>query len=229
MGFHLRVFSGNLKNGAADPDAFADLVQSCGADIVAVQELGHDQADALSRVFSHGRLDPSHDYTGMGIALRNPASLDRIALPYRDARIARLAPEHWPGLHRPLEIVNVHIASPFTRRGLGAFSLRRAQIQTLCAYLDATAQRTRIAIGDFNATPAWPAYRAIRARLEDLATRSARQRRERPARTWTGWAGGLRLLRIDHCFGHAVAVNGFEVVAIRGSDHCGIVVDLSIE
>jgi hypothetical protein len=31
MGFHLRVFSGNLKNGAADPDAFADLVQSYGA------------------------------------------------------------------------------------------------------------------------------------------------------------------------------------------------------
>jgi endonuclease/exonuclease/phosphatase family metal-dependent hydrolase len=229
MGFHLRVFSGNLKNGAADPDAFADLVQSYGADIVAVQELGHDQADALNRVFPHGRLEPSHDYTGMGIALRNPGSLDRVTLAYRDARIARIDPEHWPDLHRPLEIVNVHIASPTIGYGLSGILRRRAQIRQLCGYLDATAGRTRIALGDFNATPTWPAYRAIRARLEDLAVSYARQRHERPARTWTRWVGGTPLFRIDHCFGHGVAVNGFEVVAIQGSDHSGIVADLSVK
>ena len=34
------------------------------------------------------------------------------------------------------------------------------------------------------------------------------------------------LLRIDHCFGSGVRVDDFQVVAIRGSDHSGLVVDL---
>ena len=216
-------------NGRADPEAFADLVRSSGADVVAVQELSPEQARALGRVFPHGRLEPARDFTGMGIAVRFPAELDRVPLAYRDARVVRLDPAHWPALTGVLEIVNVHIASPtWGEQGWARFAHRRAQSRGLLHYLDQTPGRTRAVLGDFNATPGWPLYRSLAERLEDLALSHARSRGAKPARTWARWVGGPPLLRIDHCFGNGLRVDDFQVVAIRGSDHSGLVVDLSI-
>ena len=229
MGSHLRGFSGNLKNGEADPEAFVDLLEACKADVVAVQELAPNQAEALGRTFPHGRLEPSCDHMGMGLVLRHPAEFDRVPLGYRDARVARLECEHWPALTRPLEIVNVHIASPTAGPGFAPFPIRRVQTRVLCDYLDRTRGVIRAVLGDFNATPAWPVYQNLAKRLEDLAVTHARIRSTRPARTWARWIGGPRLFRIDHCFGHGVAVDDFSVVEIRGSDHSGLVVDLSID
>jgi endonuclease/exonuclease/phosphatase family metal-dependent hydrolase len=230
MGSHLRAFSGNLMNGRADPEAFADLVRHSGADVIVVQELSPEQARALGRVFSHGRLEPARDFTGMGIAVRHPVEFDRVPLVCRDARIARLDPADWPALTGALEIVNVHIASPTLRmRDWSRLARRRAQTRGLLEYLDRTRGQTRAVLGDFNATPAWPLYRTVAGRLEDLALTHAQSRGAKPARTWARWVGGPPLLRIDHCFGCGVRVDDFQVVAIRGSDHSGLVVDLSIE
>ncbi len=230
MGAHLRVFSGNLMNGRADPAAFAALARECGADVVAVQELSPEQADALGGAFAHARLEPARDFTGMGIATRYPAEFDRVPLAFRDARIARLSPEHWPALPRALEIANVHIASPtWGLRVWSRLALRRAQSRGMLEYLDRTPGRTRVLLGDFNATPAWPLYRMVAQRLDDLALAHARSRGARPARTWSRWVGGPPMLRIDHAFGCGVRVDDFRVVAIRGSDHSGLVVDLSVE
>jgi len=230
MGPQLRVFSGNLMNGRADPAAFAELVRNLAADVVAVQELAPAQADALGGVLAHGRLEPALDFKGMGIVTRYPAEFDRVPLAFRDARIARLAPEHWPALRARLEIANAHIASPtWGLRVWSRLALRRAQSRGLFEYLDRSPRRTRVLVGDFNATPAWPLYRMVARRLEDLALTHARRRGARPARTWSRWVGGPPLLRIDHAFGRGVRVDDCQVVAIRGSDHSGLVVDLSIE
>jgi endonuclease/exonuclease/phosphatase (EEP) superfamily protein YafD len=228
MGSQLRVLSANLKNGQADPQAFVELVQAWQADVVVVQELAPTQADALARVLPHGRLEPSSDYLGMGILLRRPAALDRVALVHRDARTARLDPSVWPELDRVLEIVNVHIQSPISRILPVRLLRRHRQIRGLCEYLD-TSAGPRVVLGDFNATPAWPVYWQVAQRLEDLARVQAHTRATRPARTWSPRIGGVPLLRIDHCFGQGVAVDEFEVVEIRGSDHRGLVVDLSLE
>jgi endonuclease/exonuclease/phosphatase family metal-dependent hydrolase len=230
MGPHLRIFSGNLMNGGADPEAFADRVRHSDADVVVVQELAHEQARALGGLFSHGRLEPARDFTGMGIAARRPVELDRVPLACRDARVARLDPAHWPALTGALEIVNVHIASPtWYRHGWSRLAHRRAQLRGLLEYLDRTRRRARAVLGDFNATPAWPLYRAVAERLEDLALTHARSRGAKPAKTWTCWVGAPPLLRIDHCFGSGVRVDDFRVVAIPGSDHSGLVVDLCVE
>jgi len=230
MGSHLRVFSGNLMNGRADPEAFADLVRHSDADVVAVQELSPEQARALDRVLPHGRLEPARNFNGMGIAVRHPAKFDRVPLAGRDARIARLDPADWPALTGALEIVNVHIAAPtWCMNDWFRILRRRVQIRGLLEYLDRTPGQTRAVLGDFNATPAWPVYRVVAKRLEDLALTHARSRGAKPARTWARWIGGPPLLRIDHCFGCGVRVDDFQVVAIRGSDHSGLVVDLSVE
>jgi endonuclease/exonuclease/phosphatase family metal-dependent hydrolase len=217
-------------NGGADPEAFADLVRHSNADVVVVQEISPDQAHALGRVFPHGRLEPARDFTGMGIIVRHPAEFDRLPLACRDARIARLDPAHWPALTVALEIVNVHIASPtWGRHPWSQFAYRRAQGRGLLQYLDRTPEQARAVLGDFNATPAWPLYRVIAGRLEDLALTHARSRGAKAARTWARRVGGVPLFRIDHCFGSGVRVDDFQVVAIRGSDHSGLVVDLSAE
>jgi endonuclease/exonuclease/phosphatase family metal-dependent hydrolase len=230
MGSHLRIFSGNLMNGRADPEAFADLVRSSGADVVVVQEVSPEQALALGSVLPHAHFEPARDFTGMGIAARHPAEFDRVALAYRDARIARLDPAHWPALTGGLEIVNVHMASPaFGIQARARFSHRRDQCRGLLQYLDGTPERARAVLGDFNATPWWPLYKGVAGRLEDLALSYARSRAAKPARTWARWVGGPPLLRIDHCFASGLRVDDFQVVAIRGSDHSGLVVDLSVD
>ena len=110
MGAHLRLFTANLLNGGADPDRFADLLQREQIDVVCLQELSHDQADAVAEVLPYGELMPSDDFVGMGIALRRPAVLEVIPMVYRRAHVATLSPEHWPELPKPVEVIDVHFA-----------------------------------------------------------------------------------------------------------------------
>ena len=46
--FGFRLLTANLANGAADPGAFADLVEAAEPDVVLVQELAPEQAEALA-------------------------------------------------------------------------------------------------------------------------------------------------------------------------------------
>ena len=227
MGSQLRVITANLLNGAADPDALADLVRETQADVVAVQELGFDQAEALSAVLPHGRLDPAEDYTGMGISLRNPAlDLFRVSLPYRDARVAKLDPADWPNLDRPIEIVNMHFAAPTAKPMWKQPILRHGQLRGLLDHIEASPQENRILVGDFNATPIWPVYRRVVAHIDDLVAKHCRGVGTRPKRTWPTWSP-IQLLRIDHCFGHGVELQAVQVVQPKGSDHCALVLDLA--
>src|SRR5262245_58903615 len=108
----LRVLSANLRRGLADAEAFAALAYELGANVVAVQELGPRQAERLGARFPHGKLEPTPEGTGLGIALRHPGEVARLPLPARDARVARLAAGDWPGLSQEVEVLNVHLANP---------------------------------------------------------------------------------------------------------------------
>ena len=229
MGGHVRILTGNLCNGAADERELAELVRSTGVDLVAVQELGHAQAEALAEVLPYGRLEPASDYTGMGIALRRPASLARVPLVYRDARVAQLDPEAWPELPRPIEIINVHIASPLILPIWSQPVRRHRQVSGVLDYIGLTPERSRAVVGDFNATPMWPVYWRMAARLRDLALAHARERKTRPRRTWPRWRGGVRFLRIDHCFAQGLTAHDLQVVELPGSDHFGLLIDLAVD
>lgn len=229
MGTHLRLFSGNLLNGGADPQALANLVRDNQIDVAAIQEMDHQQAEALSLVLPYGELEPATDFTGMGIALRRPAEIDRVSLVHRDARIARLSPEDWPELDRPIEVMSIHITAPHSLPFWKQLARRRAQMRGLLDYLQASPDRPRAVVGDFNASPIWPVYRRMAEVLEDLALTHAHRTGTRPAATWPARGRiGRCLLRIDHCFGHAVEVQDLQVIEIPGSDHDGLLIDLSV-
>jgi endonuclease/exonuclease/phosphatase family metal-dependent hydrolase len=229
MGSRLRILSANLLNGRADPEALCDLVRSLNVDVAGFQELAPEQAEAISDVLPFGALYPARDYHGMGIALRRPASLDRVRLPLRDALIARLSSGAWSGLSRPLDIVNVHVTAPQVWPFWRTWSERRGQLRGLLAHLDTLPEARITMIGDFNATPNWPLYRRLVSRIADAAHLDAKRRGVRPVRTWGPYPTGPRLFRIDHAFVRRTEVENLRVVRVPGSDHSAVVVDVGSE
>ena len=227
MGSRLRLISANLLNGGAAAQAFADLVTALGADVVAVQEIGPEQAAALTRALPYGSVQPARDHTGMGIALRHPGTMRCVPLGNGHASIAVLDPAHWPGAPAAIEVINVHISAPHLRPFWRTVRRRRDQLRRLSEYLDAVPRHARVLLGDLNATPLWPLYRRLASRLSDAAIEAARRRGVRSAPTWGPWPGGPRLARIDHALVHGVLVEDFQVVRIDGSDHSAIVLDVS--
>ncbi len=227
MGNSIRVFSGNLWWGKADPDGLIDLIRRHAVDVFAAQELGFETADAISSELPFGRLEPSRTSLGMGIALRRPARYSQIPLRHRPARRVVLEPAEWEGLSRPLDLVNVHIQAPHTVRPFPSLFVRRRQMDGLEQFFAENPSNARAVVGDYNATPIWPVYRRMALLFSDGAIQSA-QRDGRPvARTWGPTADSPRLLRIDHAMVRGLEVENFQVVDIPGSDHSGIVFDCS--
>lgn len=218
----LRVVSANLRNGHADPDAFAALVVALEADVVAVQELAPPQARALERVLPFGHLDPSSSVRGMGVALRHPGRVWRLPLPYRGAYIADVP----AGEAGAVEIINVHIIAPQVGPPWRALAIRRGQLRGLLDHLEATPGRPRGLVGDLNATPLWGVYRRLTRRLSDAALAVSRRDGRRPRATWGPGPGTPRLLRIDHVLTEAIEILDVQVVPIDGGDHSALVVDL---
>ncbi len=229
MGSRIRILSANLLNGGADPEALCELTRSLNVDVAAFQELAPEQAEAISDVLPFGALYPARDYLGMGIALRRPASQDRVRLPLRDALVARLCPDSWPGLSRPLDVVNVHVTAPQVWPPWRTWSQRRGQLRGLMDHLDDQTEQRIALIGDFNATPHWPLYRGLASRIADAALLDAQRRGTRPSRTWGPWPSAPRLLRIDHVFVRQTEVEALRVVRIHGTDHSAVVVDVGTE
>ena len=223
----LRVLSANLWHGRADAVALAALVRALDVAVVAVQELGPRQAEVLARLLPHGKLEPTPDGKGLGIALRHPGEVERLALPQRDAHVARLGAESWPGLGRNVEIVNAHLANPVFNVP-AAWSWRRGQVAGLAAYLSSAEPCPRALVGDLNSTPRWPAYRRLAAELDDAAVLAAARSGRAPAPTWGPHPRAPRLLRIDHVLISAFDVLDFQVVRVAGSDHSAVLVDLAV-
>jgi endonuclease/exonuclease/phosphatase (EEP) superfamily protein YafD len=220
----LRLVSANLGNGAAEADAFADLMEHLQPDVAAVQEITPLQARALAGVLPYGGLAPSWHFAGMGIALRNPGRVRPLSLGYRNAWIAEVASAEG----RSVEVINVHIRAPHLRPIGRTIHLRRQQLRAIEAYLDGASDGPRAVVGDLNSTPRWPLYRRLARKLTDAAVVRASRNGGRPESTWSPSPGIPPLLRIDHIFVGGLEVDDFRVVPIKGSDHCVVVADVRI-
>lgn len=224
----LRVLSANLWNGRANAEAFAELVRAFDVDVVAAQELGPAQAEALRRHLPHGRLEPADDYSGMGIAGRVPLDVRRIALPTRDARVADLVLRGGDGAPVAVELLNLHVEAPHQRPAWRTVARRRGQWRGLERHLNADPHRPRLVVGDFNSTPLWPFYRRVTIHLRDAALIHADRAGAPVRRTWGPWPGSVRLLRIDHAFVHRLEVLDFRILDIPDGDHSAVLVEVAV-
>ena len=224
----LRIFSANLLHGAADIEALLDSLRTLRVDIAAFQESTRPHAEAIASVLPHGGLGPCGDRS-LALALKHPAEISPVTQAGRNAEFARLDPEHWPGVHSPIEIITTHIRAPHLWPPWRTFPQRRVQVNGLAAHIDATPTQPRLLIGDLNATPGWPAYRRLSGLLEDAAQQVASRNQRQPEATWSPRLSGSRLLRIDHALVGGLAVHDFSVVPVAGSDHAGILIEVSLD
>jgi endonuclease/exonuclease/phosphatase (EEP) superfamily protein YafD len=221
----IRVMSGNLFWGKADPDGLIELIRKYQIDVFAAQELRHDTAEAISSELPFGCLEPEVEYQGMGIALRRPGAYERIPMHYRDARRVVLQPSDWDGLERPLDLVNVHFHAPHAILPFPSLLVRRRQARDLDRFLADNPSDTRAIVGDYNATPRWPLYQRYARRFSDAAIHAAQREGRAVESTWGPRPGGRRLLRIDHAMVRGLEIESFQVVHIPGSDHSGLIFD----
>ena len=216
----LRILTQNLYNGRADPRSLDDALRVHAPDVVAVQELSIGGAKVLNDWGTTVLLDPRDDTTGMGIAVRGPASLDRLEFPHRNPVRAVLSSSDW-GLDADLEIVNAHLVNPIARPLALSRRLRQQETTALERILVDEAP-SRVLVGDLNSSPLWPLYRRLRSTATDGALAAGTARR-----TWAPWPWAPRLLRIDHVFTQRVRVLRTSVIRIAGADHSGLLVDLA--
>ncbi len=215
----IRVLTQNLYNGRAQPQELAAVLQRHSPDVVAVQELSSAGAEVLGEWGAATLLDPRDDTTGMGIALRGPANLDRIDFPFRNPVIASLDPQHWGD---GLTLINAHLVNPIASPISRSLETRRRELAALSELLrDSTTPV--LLVGDFNSSPAWPLYRRLRSVATDLVEEAGKSRR-----TWGPWPWFPRLLRIDHAFGSGVKLLDSQLIRIRGADHSGLLVDIEL-
>ena len=228
MGQILRVMSANLWWGRAETEALMALVRDLKVDALCCQELGFEQAEAISEELAFGQLSPASDASGTGIALRRPAEIEVVPMTYRALHVARLSPADWQGLSAPIELSSTHLAAPHIKPyGSGPW-IRRRQTREIERYLLENPVARRVLVGDFNATPLWPAYRRIASQLTDAAVEVAQVSGRPVLPTWGPWIGSRRLLRIDHSFVRGITPLDFRVVRVPGSDHDAIVIDFSL-
>ena len=225
MARSIRVFSGNLWWGKADPDGLVSLIREHEVDVFAAQELGFENAEVIASELPHGCLEPHETYHGMGIALRHPGKYERIPLVYRDARRAVLEPEDWPGLDSPIDLVNVHFQAPHALTPFPSGWVRWRQVRGLERFFGEYPAASRAVVGDYNASPLWPLYRRLTRQLRDGALEIAKREGRRAQPTWGPSPESARLLRIDHALVHGLEVERFRVLTIPGSDHSGILME----
>lgn len=211
----------NLLVDGAAPDSLASAIEDHHPDILAVQELGPRTAAVVGSLMPHGRLDPQSHGFGLGIAARRPVRVDRLDLVERPGWIATLDPAEW-GFERPFGVVNVHLTNPVDFPWHKARRQRKAQVKGLTEAVGGI-DHPYVIVGDMNTTPAWPEYRQLVA-LGDDAARSTGT----VARTWNHSLRGPRLLRIDHGFVSGATPVTTYTVAIEGSDHRALVIDLEV-
>jgi endonuclease/exonuclease/phosphatase (EEP) superfamily protein YafD len=222
----LRVMAVNLYGGGADPAAVVTLVRQHRVDVLAALELTGPGADALAAAgldarLPHRLLRPGDSVEGSGIYAAHPLAAaagtgieSRFAMPAATLAVPGAA---------PVELVAVHPVPPVP----GQVPRWRRELRALPpATPDGT---VRVLAGDFNATLDHAPLREL------IATGYADAGDATGAGlvgTWRddGWPGRLLPpVPLDRVLADSrVAVAGFSVHPVPGSDHHAVIAELAL-
>lgn len=211
--FHMNVLQPNT--------AFAEVLavaQASDADVISVQEVGPEWAEALLRglVASHPYVHREPRNNCYGIALFSKRPFQQVELlevegtPFIEARIDMAGGS--------LRLLAVHATSPISYEH---FRRRNAQLERLSAHLACTKEAT-ILVGDLNTVPWDTAFARFCGRTGLRSTTTPFQR------TWPA-LGPLAAIPLDHVLvSPEVGCAALRTVYIPGSDHRGLLAELTL-
>jgi endonuclease/exonuclease/phosphatase (EEP) superfamily protein YafD len=215
-GTKVRFVSANLLLGEAEPAAVAELAAE-HADILAVQELTPELADALSpalaQEFPYSALRPRDRAAGVGLWSRYPitasGSDESFSRGFLYARV------QVPGTDFETTVVSTHMPPPRS-----AFDSWRADIVRLGPALrEIPAGGPVIVGGDLNATPD---VREFRELLRDGYRDAAAQAAAGLTRTHPSHLIIPPLLAVDHIMTRDATATALRTVEVAGSDHLAL-------
>jgi endonuclease/exonuclease/phosphatase (EEP) superfamily protein YafD len=243
QGPRLRVLSANLQFSLADPAVIVDLARRTGADVLSVQELTPDGAEALARagltrLLPYQVVDTREGPTGSGLYSRHrlralpPVPGTVMAMPRAELVLAG-------DVH--VEVTAVHPLPPLSaansrdwRHGLDTLpaAAERSGPQSGSASRPDSGSASEVApgvvrllVGDYNAT-------LDHARFRELLGRGYADAAERVGKGLVPtWGVGQKAppLTIDHIIvDRRVAVRRVEVYALPGSDHRALFAELRL-
>ena len=237
----LKVMTYNVTRGDPGVEQILSIIQSEDADIVALQEVPPELAEALAQLgdrYPYLALHPTPDgYAGSAVLSRYPLSGDEVFPLVEGAHLSQQVVID--ALGTEIHLLNVHLQPPRVpvRRGGSRIlvpagydtSTQDRELERLFREMERLEGPT-IVVGDFNMTDHSPGYRAIAGRLGD-AYREA------------GWGFGhtfpdvevrsiatpLPVVRIDYVFhSHDMAARRAYVGDRGGPDHRFLVAELSL-
>lgn len=223
----LRVVTVNLGMGRADARAMVELA-SAAADVLVVQELTPQAAGAMSaagldRVFGHRVIDPRPMADGIGVWSRHPivgaGAIEGYRMPMLQTQI------RVPGMRFDVSVLAVHLAAPLVQP-LSLFSSDIARLSgTLRELARAAGSGAVVVAGDFNATYDMRPFRLL---LDEGYRDAAEQAGAGLTRTYPGRPWVPSVVGIDHVLLHNCTATQVYTVAVRGSDHRGLVASVNI-
>lgn len=202
-----------------DHAPLAEYLESTGADVIVLQEIGRTQADAL-----HARL-PSYPYAHTQPGLEGAVVFSR--WPVLDARTLRLGeggtPASWVVIRWrdvTTTVLGVHLHWPLGGRSA---RLRNQELAQLVVHARSVAGPLLVA-GDFNTTP-WSSH------FQDMIRNSGLRNCAAGRALLPSWPAQFMPLgiAIDHC----LASNHWRSLDVRtgprlGSDHLPVIADLML-
>ena len=226
-GVALRVMSANLFYGRADA---ATLVRtaSARADVLAVQELTHEEVERLSaagldEVFPHRALDARDLASGVGLWSRYPITTSaRIAdfeLPMLSARI------HVEGVAADPTILVVHMSGPWPQPVDDWVRDMDAMPQTMRQTSSSAGAGCVLIAGDFNSTFDMRPFRRL---LNDGYRDATEQSGAGLQLTYQANTKAPPYMGIDHVLTNRCTATSAETVALPGSDHRGLVAAVDV-
>jgi endonuclease/exonuclease/phosphatase (EEP) superfamily protein YafD len=221
QGRELRIFTGNLKKGHAEPAPLYRAIRSSKADVITLQEASDSniaELRALGLIKTHPYVVEAGEESGFA-----NFTISRWPMTENKDSFARTG--RWTGIRlggggRGLTFYNFHSRSPTDPSREAEWS---AALGSLPGSRSIDGQ-LRIISGDFNATVDHRAFRSVLARgYQDAGSKTGNGLK------WTWQLSRLTRLVIDHVlYPDAVEIESYEVVDLPGSDHRGLAVTLRL-
>ena len=223
----VRVVSANLRYGRADPIAVVRLAVE-HADIIAVQELTPELADALSTAgigdsFPYHALRAREGPAGVGIWSRYPL---RRGKDYDEFWLGLLtAHVRIPGTSNEATVVAAHMPAPWPEP-IQPWRADMAQLRDTLLAIGASATGAVMFAADLNATPDHVEFRRL---LRSGYRDAAEQAGAGMTRTFPGASRRLpALFALDHILTRKCTARTVTTLAIAGSDHRALVASIVI-